>query len=101
VTAGSGGGRIVCDPARLEAKQAFLSWDTLAVVAFQHCQPVCAHLIDAERFPAIEADLDASKSPLSKGGAACVGEILHCNIILEPVKAATLGVRTVLLEALA
>lgn len=66
-------------------------WDLLAIVAFVKARPVMAHVIPRGRIRSVAEAF--GRSGLSRGHVA-ISMFLHCNLDLEPVIAAALGVRS-------
>jgi hypothetical protein len=68
------------------------NWDELAIVVFAERRPRVVHFIPSERLPEVARVLG-----VLPGGRIVFDQFQAANLMLEPVIAAALGVRTVLL----
>lgn len=74
-----------------------------ALVVFRRLVPVAVHLLDIERCNFAFEQMNVSLAAKSIGGPPWVGVTLnllfHYNVMLEPLKAAAVGIRTFAIDA--
>lgn len=79
------------------ASQSAEFWDEVAFVFFQDGKPQVVHIIDREHLPLVSEMLgaDGMRRPHGFDSSDCtLNTLLHCNVMLEPLTAEVLGIRT-------
>lgn len=74
-----------------------------ALVVFRRLVPVAVHIFDIERCSLIDSELSVSTGAIAIGShpvpdSFCLSILFHYNVLLEPLKAAALGIRTFLID---
>ena len=76
-------------------------WDEFALVAFEQGMPKVVHIIDREQLGLIAEFMKVGDTPICYRPGSCgvlLSLMFHYNVMLEPVLADVLGIRTFVLD---